>query len=174
MKVAAVGVGLGTRDLSPKINCVRVFLGEEGAAAGDTPERICQLAANIDDMTGEELGFAMEALLEEGALDVYFVPIVMKKSRPAVMLSCLCRQEDAGRMATAMFRHTRTCGIRKQLLDRYVLDRSESVCNTTDGPVRVKTCSGYGVSRSKAEYDDVAKIAKKTGKSLDEVKGEQL
>lgn len=174
MKVSAVGVGTGTRDFSPKVNCVRVFLGDDGVSADDTPAKICQLSANIDDMTGEELGFAMEMLLAAGALDVYFVPIVMKKSRPAVLLSCICRMGDADKMAAVMFRHTRTCGIRRQTMDRYVLDRSESTCDTPDGTVRIKTSRGYGVERSKAEYDDLAEIAKKTGKSLDEVKGEKL
>ena len=192
MKLIGSGTGVGTKDFSPKANIVRVFLGETtvGAGADQTnfdgghdastnfdgtgahqtkTDKICELSANIDDMTGEELGFAMERLLTAGAVDVYFVPIVMKKSRPAVKLSCLCRVEDAETMARVMFRHTKTAGIRRQDFDRYVLDRY-----TEDrGGMRVKTCSGYGVSRSKAEFDDLAEKARAEDISLADAKGEK-
>lgn len=195
MRVDSVGIGAGTKDF-PKANILRVFLGEareiSGADDGTQPEgrdfqpaadeemfcdssdgsqmdQICELSANIDDMTGEELGFAMERILEAGALDVYYTPIVMKKSRPAVKLSCLCRREKAKAMAEVIFRHTRTAGIRRQDFVRYVLQREST---ERDG-LRVKSYRGYGVERSKPEYEDLAELARSRDGSLIDMKGEK-
>ena len=162
MKIEKTGVGLGMKDF-PKANVVRVFLGEEADGGRD---RVSELSANIDDMTGEELGFAMEQLLEAGALDVWYTPILMKKSRPGVKLSLLCPAEEADRMAEVFFRYTKTAGIRRQDLDRYVLDRQ---IEEEDG-IRIKKYSGYGVDRSKAEYEDLARRARETGAPLWKVK----
>ncbi len=159
MQTEKTGIGLGTKDF-PKANILRVFLGEE--AASGSMDRVSELSANIDDMTGEELGFAMEQLLEAGALDVWYTPVLMKKSRPAVKLSVLCPVEEADRMAETMFRYTKTAGIRRQDLSRYILDRS---IEESEG-VRIKTYTGYGVKRSKAEYEDRARQARETGKTL--------
>lgn len=195
MRVDSVGIGAGTKDF-PKANILRVFLGEvreiSGADDGTQPEgrdfqpaadeeifcdssddsqmdQICELSANIDDMTGEELGFAMERILEAGALDVYYTPIIMKKSRPAVKLSCLCRREKAKTMAEVIFRHTRTAGIRRQDFVRYVLQREST---ERDG-LRVKSYRGYGVERSKPEYEDLAELARSRDGSLIDMKGEK-
>ena len=195
MRVDSVGIGAGTKDF-PKANILRVFLGEareiSGADDGTQPEgrdfqpaadeeifcdssddsqmdQICELSANIDDMTGEELGFAMERILEAGALDVYYTPIVMKKSRPAVKLSCLCRREKAKAMAEVIFRHTRTAGIRRQDFVRYVLQRE----STEQDGLRVKSYRGYGVERSKPEYEDLAELARSRDGSLIDMKGEK-
>lgn len=162
MKAMAMGVGVGTKDFAPRANILRVFLGEEEGSR----DKACELSANIDDMNGEELGFAMERLLEAGAVDVYFVPVTMKKSRPAIKLSCLCRPEDEKRMVRLLFKYTRTAGIRRQDFDRYVLDR---YTEEKDG-LRVKVLKGYGVEHRKVEYDDMAAQAIKSGASLDEVK----
>ena len=167
MQVEQTGIGLGTKDF-PKANILRVFLGEEMSAdnpskpADGLTDRVSELSANIDDMTGEELGFALEQLLDAGALDVYYVPIVMKKSRPGVKLSVLCAPEEADRLARVMFRYTKTAGIRRQEFSRYVLDRRTE----DDGGITVKTYSGYGVKRSKVEYEDLARRARETGKAL--------
>lgn len=195
MRVDSVGIGAGTKDF-PKANILRVFLGEareiSGADDETQPEgrdfqpaadeeifcdssddsqmdQICELSANIDDMTGEELGFAMERILEAGALDVYYTPIVMKKSRPAVKLSCLCRREKAKAMAEVIFRHTRTAGIRRQDFVRYVLQREST---ERDG-LRIKSYRGYGVERSKPEYEDLAELARSRDGSLIDMKGEK-
>lgn len=163
MRVEKTGIGLGTKDF-PKANILRVFLGEEGLAdsTDGTRDRVCELSANIDDMTGEELGFAMEQLLREGALDVYYTPIIMKKSRPAVKLSVLCTPAEADRMAQVIFKYTKTAGIRRADYSRYILDRSVE----TDNGIRIKTCTGYGVERSKPEYEDLARKARDNGTSL--------
>lgn len=167
MAAEGIGYGMGRKDF-PIANCVRVFLGEEAAA----PEAVTCLECGLDDMTGEELGFAMEALLEAGARDVYTIPIGMKKSRPGILLSCICLPEDADRLAAVMFRNTTTLGIRRKSMDRYVLSRQSVSAPSPYESIRLKRSSGYGVERAKYEYDDLAALARKTGKSLLEVKKE--
>ena len=122
-------------------------------------------------MTGEDIGFAMQQLFSAGARDVYTQPIGMKKSRPGVLLSVICLQEDADRLAALMMKHTTTLGIRRMDMSRYVLERGMETAQTPYGPVRIKTASGMGVNRRKAEYEDLAAIAEKNGVSLNEVRG---
>ena len=135
-------------------------------------EKSTKLECNLDDMTGEEIGFAMEQLFKAGARDVYTQPIGMKKSRPGVLLSVLCRPEDADRLAAEMMKHTTTLGIRRQELSRYVLDRRVETVDTPYGAVRIKHASGMGVERSKLEYEDLAALAEKTGKPIDAIRNE--
>lgn len=132
---------------------------------------MAELRCNLDDMTGEAIGFAMEELLSAGALDVFTSPIGMKKGRPAVLLTCLCRLEDREKMARLLFRHTTTLGVRESLCRRYTLERGQHTVDTPHGPVTVKTASGWGVSRSKPEYEDLARIAREQGISLTEAGG---
>ena len=164
MTVDAVGYGMGTKDF-PAANCVRAMLGH----TDDSRDSITELSCNLDDMTGEEIGFAMEQLLSAGALDVYTTAIGMKKNRPATMLTVLCRNEQKEEMVRLIFRHTTTLGIREAEFTRYTLQRHFETVETPYGPVRRKVVSGYGVSRSKAEYEDLAKIAREQGKGLREL-----
>jgi len=129
-------------------------------------ERVCELRCNVDDMTGEEAAFALSLLLEAGALDAWAESIVMKKGRPALLLSCLCRPEDETAMTALLLRHTTTLGVRRCELERTVLERSE----TRRGPVRVKVSEGGGVRREKAAFDDLAALARKEGLSLREAR----
>ncbi len=152
MALSAVGYGIGSR-VFPRANCVRALLG---TADGGQKELVEELSCNLDDMTGEAIGFAMEILQENGALDVYTVPIGMKKSRPAVLLSCICRPEDTDKLAGLMLRHTTSLGVRIAALRRKTLARSFASLDTPYGPVRVKTAGGV----SKPEYDDLSKLAK--------------
>ena len=135
-------------------------------------DRICEFECNIDDMTAEELAFAAERLMEEGAKDVTLSPIEMKKGRPATLLTVMCEDEEAGkeRFIGLIFKYTTTLGIREVISERYILDRTEKTLDTPYGPVRVKTVSGYGVERSKAEYEDLARIAKEQGISIAEAR----
>ena len=167
MRVQSIGYGMGSKDFEAA-NCVRALLGETAGSAGC----VVELSCNVDDMTGEQLGFAMDRLLEAGALDVYQVPIGMKKSRPGVLLRVLCRPEDRETLAAAMFRHTSTLGIREAELGRYVLDRQIETMETPWGPVRRKTAAGYGVTRSKYEYEDLARIAAQRGVGIAQVQAE--
>ena len=110
----------------------------------------------------------MERLLDAGALDTYTVPIGMKKSRPGVMLTCMCRSEQRDEMLRLLFRHTTTLGVREYTCARYTLHRSIRTEETACGPVRVKTAEGWGVRREKAEYEDLARIAREKEISLRE------
>ena len=127
---------------------------------------MCQLACNLDDMTPEALGFAQERLWEAGALDVYTTSIGMKKSRPGVLLTCLCRPEDVGNMTDLLFRHTSTLGVRRLGLTRSVLPRRFQTVSTPWGPVTVKVASD---GRYKSEYEEAAAIARRENLPLEAV-----
>lgn len=164
MKTTAIGYGMGKKDF-PAANCVRALLGET-ESAGDY---ITELNCNVDDMTGEALGFAMEALFDAGALDVYTVPIGMKKSRPGTLLCVMCRAEDKEKMVQLLFRHTTTIGIRENVYRRYTLERTVETVQTPYGDIRRKTSTGYGVTRQKYEYEDLARAARENDVSVSEV-----
>lgn len=163
IRVEKTGYGMGKKDFDTA-NCLRVLLGET-ESSGDS---IVELSCNLDDMTPEAVGFAQERLFEAGALDVFTTHIGMKKNRPGIMLTCMCRGDRRENMIRLMFMHTSTIGIREHLCDRYVLDREEFTRETTCGVVRFKRAEGWGVSRCKAEYEDVAKIAREKGISFAE------
>ena len=154
MKTKAIGYGMGKKDFE-QANCVRAFLGESEGKR----EQITKLECNLDDMTGEDIGYAIEQLFSAGAREVFTQPIGMKKNRPGVLLSVLCAAEDADRMAEEIMKHTSTLGIRRQEMSRYVLKRDVRTISTPYGDVRIKRASGMGVERSKPEFDDVAMLA---------------
>ena len=166
MRVSSIGYGMGKKDFEAA-NCVRAMLGETGHTSGPNGD-IVELTCNLDDMTGEALGFALDALLLEGALDAFVVPIQMKKSRPGQMLVCLCNQGDADRLAECMLKHTTSFGVRRAALTRYMLDRKFETAETALGPIRKKTGMGYGVEKFKFEYEDVAAAAKSSNLSINE------
>lgn len=165
MKTRAIGYGMGKKDFETA-NCVRAMIGE----AEDKTDTMLELSCNVDDMTAEEIGFATEHLFEDGAADVYTVPIGMKKSRPGTLIRVMCKEQDKEKMLGLLFRHTTTIGVREALMHRNVLERHIETVQTPYGEVRRKVSSGYGVSRSKYEYDDLSRIAKEQGMSLGEVR----
>ena len=165
--IGKIGYGMGTKDFEA-VNCVRAMLGRSDAQ----PEQIVELCCNLDDITPEDVGFAMERLFDAGALDVWTAPIGMKKNRPAVLLTCMCREETREAILETLFRHTTTLGVRANCCDRYTLTRAAHTVDTAHGPVRVKSAEGFGVKREKAEFDDLARIARETGRSLREVRAE--
>ena len=165
MRTEAIGYGMGMKDF-PAANCVRAMLGE----TEDGSETVTELSCNVDDMTAEQIGFAMERLFEAGALEVYTIPIGMKKSRPGTLIRVICREEDREAMVRSIFRHTSTIGIRETSQRRYVLDREIRTVETELGEVRQKIYRGYGVIRSKYEYDDLARIAREKDMSVEEVR----
>ena len=167
MATTAVGYGMGKKDFE-QANCVRAFLGE---SEGER-ERITKLECNLDDMTGEEIGFALEQLFKAGARDAWTQAIGMKKSRPGVLLSVICLPEDADGLAAVMMKYTSTLGIRRQDLSRYTLRRGVETVGTPYGEVRVKCASGMGVERAKPEYDDLAELAEKHGVPLETIRKE--
>ncbi len=170
-----IGYGMGKKDFD-RANCVRVIVGteEERDQVSDgffsSNDRIVELSCNIDDMTGEEIGFAADMLMQQGARDVFTIPIYMKKGRPAVLLRVICQLDDREMIVKAIFKYTSTIGIRETLCNRYILDRSMEQQETEYGTVRKKTVSGYGVSRAKYEYEDLARIARQQDISISEVK----
>ena len=161
MRVSAIGYGMGRKDF-PRANCVRVLLGQ----TEEQTDTVAELRCNVDDMTGEAIGFALEQLLAEGALDVFTTSIGMKKSRPGVMITVLCREEQKEKMVALLLRHTTTLGVREQLCRRYTLTRRIETITTPYGPVRKKLSQGYGVCREKYEYEDLAAIAAEQKLSL--------
>ena len=161
MAVQAIGYGMGKKDFE-QANCVRAFLGE---SEGEK-KTVTKLECNLDDMTGEDLAFAMERLFEAGAREVFTQAVGMKKSRPGILLSVICRTEDADRMAEILMKHTTTLGIRRQDMNRYVLHREIETVDTVYGPVRIKRAGGLGTEKAKAEYEDIAELARKNNVSL--------
>ena len=166
MAVQKIGCGMGAKDFE-RANCLRAFLGE---ADGTAREKIAKLECNLDDMTGEDIAYACERLFAVGARDVYTVPVGMKKGRPGVLLCCVCLPGDAEKIAGEMLKHTTTLGVRRQDMDRYVLERRVRETETPFGTVRVKEARGGGVRREKPEFEDLAGIARETGKPLAEIR----
>ncbi len=167
MSTEKIGYGMGKKDFE-QANCIRAILGE----SKNKCDEILELSFNADDMTGEKIGYAMEKLFEAGALDVYTIPIGMKKSRPGILMRVMCREADKENLVKIIFKHTTTIGIRENKLNRYVLKREIKETQTKYGTVKVKISSGYGVTRSKYEYDDLAKIADSSIKSIYEIEEE--
>ena len=181
MTTQAVGYGMGKKDFETA-NGVRAMLGEtfgatctgpqddtspDGAFNDDMPS-VVELACNIDDMTAEQIAYAMDKLFEGGALDVFTVPAVMKKGRPGTVIHVLCRQQDKDEIVRLIFKHTSTIGIREYTVRRYELQRSVEEIVTPCGKVRKKTSTGYGVTRAKYEHDDIARIADEQKISLED------
>ncbi len=165
MCVSKIGYGMGTKDFDTA-NCLRVMLGE----VKNEPEQVLELKCNIDDMTAEEIGYATEQLMKAGALDVFTVPIGMKKNRPGTLISCICKSSDKDAILKTFFQYTSTIGIRQNICERYVLDRTEATVKTKYGDVRIKRVDGYGVKRIKTEYEDIAKISNELGASISKVR----
>ena len=136
MDVSAVGFGAGTRENGPLPNLLRVFLGKE--SSGGQADSLIELAANIDDATGEMIGAAIDRLLAAGCADAWATPVAMKKSRPAWMLCALAAPCDAAEAERIIFSETTTFGVRRRTVSRTKLDRSFETVETEFGPIRVK------------------------------------
>lgn len=167
MAVEKIGYGVGNKEF-PAANCVRAMLGDDGQK-GDT---VVELQCNLDDMTPEDIGFAAEAILSSGALDVFTTSIGMKKNRPGVLLTVLTEKERQEEMAACIFRHTTTLGIRIAEKQRYTLNRSLVQQDTKYGPVPVKRAEGWGVVREKPEFESLRAIAEEQGISLEQIRKE--
>ena len=165
MKVRKIGYGMGKKDFDAA-NCVRIMLGDISKSSTDY---ILHLSCNVDDMTGEEIGFCMDRLFEAGARDVYTESIYMKKNRPGTMINVICTESEKDAVIKALFKHSTTIGIREEKMNRYILNRRVETVETPYGPVRCKVSSGYGVERRKYEYDDMTKIAKERDMSIQDV-----
>ncbi len=165
MKTSAIGYGMGKKDF-PAANCIRAMLGE----TEDKTDKVINLSCNVDDMTAESIAYAMEKMFEEGALEVFTIPVGMKKSRSGTLFCVLCKPEDEETIARSIFKYTSTIGIRKTITDRYVLDRKIETLDTPYGEIHRKTSSGYGVRREKYEYEDLSRLANEREISLEEAR----
>ena len=168
-RVDRIGYGFGSREM-PWPNAVRVWVGD-GRNWPDGLERdqVAQIETNLDDATPEELGFAMERLLEAGALDVAFSPLHMKKNRPGVLLRVLARPHDAARMAELVLEHTTALGARVETIERLIARRAERTVTTPWGDVRVKLKLLGEREIAAPEYEDCARLARAAGVPLADV-----
>ncbi|HEU5347683.1 MAG TPA: nickel pincer cofactor biosynthesis protein LarC [Ktedonobacterales bacterium] len=174
MHLSAVGYGFGTRKL-PWANCLRVVLGtapeqRQRTEAGFERDEVIVIEANIDNMTGEALGWLMEHLLAHGALDVSYAPLQMKKNRPATLLTVIARPEDASQLAARMLRESSTLGVRMHHAERLKTGREVREIETPLGPVRIKlkTIGGVAIAVT-PEYDDCRALADRMGLPVETV-----
>ncbi|AJE02206.1 nickel pincer cofactor biosynthesis protein LarC [Geobacter pickeringii] len=168
MTVAAVGSGAGSRDFDDLPNVVRAFLGESGA--GLDRDEVQVIETHIDDMNPELLGYVLERLLEEGALDAAFAPLQMKKNRPGVRLTVVAPPERLESLAGLILRETTAIGVRTYPVQRVKLRREIEERQTSLGPVRVKVLrDGEGLVRVAPEYEECRRIAAERGMPLAEV-----
>lgn len=169
MTLTGVGYGAGGRDL-PVPNLLRVLLGNQASPTGATTETLVMLETNIDDLNPEIYDYVMARCFEAGALDVFLLPIQMKKNRPATLLHVLCRPAEVDLLVPILFRETSTLGVRQQMVERHCLARSIQTVETPYGPVRLKIAHlGEGQTKAAPEYDDCRQLAAANGVSLRQV-----
>ena len=170
-RILKTGIGAGKREYE-RPSLLRAMIIEESGTAGSLvkEEGIVKLETNIDDSTGEQLGYVMETLFGAGARDVHYFPVFMKKNRPGYQLNVICSEGLVDRMLCIIFEQTSTIGVRILKMDRAVLQRETCSVETAMGTVRVKTVTlPDGRKRSYPEYEDVAALCRSTGKPFPEV-----
>lgn len=165
MTPAKVSYGFGTKQFE-RPNCIRAFV----ELLHDSEDTIIELSCNLDDMTPEEIGYAVEQLVLSSALDVFTTPIMMKKQRPGTMLTVLCKVDDIDSLRDLIFKHTTSLGIRYHRCDRYILNRSTGDIDWEGHTIAFKKSCGFGVVRHKYEYDSLAAIANCNDMSLLDLK----
>jgi uncharacterized protein (DUF111 family) len=170
MTVEAIGYGAGQKDFTHP-NLLRLLVGETTAkAANSTSDTIVLLETNLDDVTGEAIGFASERLRQAGALDVSTTPLAMKKNRPGVLLAVQCRPADADALAAVIFRETTALGVRRSTVERIVLPRRTVAVATAHGEVSgIVATMPDGSERFSPEYDACAKLAAERSLPLETV-----
>lgn len=162
MKLEKSGYGAGSREFPGHPNVLRLTLGEAvpGLAAKTAAEKLTVLEANLDDLNPQVFGYVMDRLLEEGALDVFALPVQMKKNRPGTLLTVLCKPEDASKLTQLLFAETTTLGVRRREESRLVLARRWESVRTQWGEVRIKIASMNGtVTNYAPEYEDCRRLA---------------
>ena len=171
MKVSAIGYGAGTTDLEGQPNVLRIMVGEvPGNVVDSHGGTIRVLEANLDDMNPQIFGYLLEKALAAGALDVFATPIQMKKSRPGMLVSILCKPEDESKFQAMLFAETTTLGVRSHLVERYALPREHVTVTTRFGEVRVKVArTGGRVLHASPEFEDCRKLAEEKNVPLQEV-----
>lgn len=153
-----VGYGMGKNDF-PMANFMRAFLGD---TKEDLPQ-ICEISCNIDDMYPEDLSITLDVIFQNGALDAFIIPIIMKKGRPGSMLTCICRPNDVDNLSKIILKNTSTIGVRIDKKDRYEMMSEIEQIDTEFGKVRIKRSKGFGIEKEKLEFEDLEKISKEKG-----------
>ena len=162
--IEKTGIGAGKREYErPSLLRAMLIRETENASAGDY---IYKLESNIDDCTGEALGYVMERLMKAGARDVHYTPVFMKKNRPAYQLNVICKEEDIEKLEGIIFRETTTIGIRRQKMERSVLKRQVKTVKTSLGEARIKVCFMENGMRAYPEYESVRELCRKNGLSF--------
>lgn len=168
MRVSKIGYGAGDKDFPVQPNVLRLFVGE--TADGAVSDQVWVVETNLDDVSGEIIGFAVTKLLEKGALDVYTTAIQMKKNRPGVTLTALCQAADVEKMEKILFRETGTLGIRRWPVSRHKMERREHAVTTPWGEIAGKLgwIAGQEPSFS-PEFEACKKVAEAHGVPLKDV-----
>ncbi len=179
MNVERVGYGAGTRDLPGAPNVLRVVIGERlappTAAGADPGPKVVEIVCEIDDMSPQLFGPAIDQLFAAGAVDVFLTPVVMKKGRAGTLLTVLAPPERRADLCTVIFRETTTLGVRYQTMAREVLDRAWVEVAVDGGVARVKVASrGGNVLNAAPEFDDCVRLAKATGRSVKSVQADVM
>ena len=175
MTIDAVGYGAGTKELEDRPNVLRIVVGQvaeatSNAADDGRTEQIVVLETDLDNVTGERLGYCQLRLFEAGALDVYLTPLLMKKQRPGSLVTVLCRPDRAEALLGILFAETGTLGVRESRVRRWVLPRKPHVVITPYGPVGGKVATlPDGKQRFSPEYDECVRVARERGVSLEDV-----
>lgn len=175
MQVERIGIGAGRRDGRTRANILRLMIGEVGAASEDEEDEVLVLEANLDDVSGQIIGHVYDALFEIGALDVYTVPVHMKKNRPGTQLTVIAPLHLRDEVETILFTETTTFGIRSYRCSRRKLARAFETVDTPAGSIRIKVGRRSGrVVTAAPEYEDCREAAAATGKPLKQIMDEAM
>lgn len=171
--IERIGIGSGVKDF-PHANILRAMILQEedgDQARNQGEDQVMVLETNVDDCSGEILGYVQEILMKNGALDAVYRPILMKKSRPAYQLQVICGRENEEKIEEIIFRETTTIGIRKYPAQRKVLERRMETMDTPYGEIRVKVCRFKEEETAYPEYEDIKRCCERTGAAFREVYG---
>jgi pyridinium-3,5-bisthiocarboxylic acid mononucleotide nickel chelatase len=169
MTIDRVGCGAGKKDFWEQPNVLRVFLGTSSPTETADSDTVTVLETNLDDLSPELVGYCFEQLFAAGALDVYAIPILMKKNRPGVLLSVIATASTATALEAVLFRETGTFGIRRHNARRSKLSRESITVSTPWGPVKAKKGGRDGLTLVTPEYEDCARVARENGVPLRDV-----
>ena len=168
-KIIKSGIGAGSVDCHSIPNILRAVLLQQDTDTGHRYEKITRLECQMDDISPEWIEYAIDSLIDRGALDVIVSPVIMKKSRPGFVLTIYCSPEDKERFISWVIRESTTLGVRVEDIDRFCLQRKIRTIKTSYGMMRVKIAEYEGVKKIKPEYEDIKAAAKKYNKTFIEV-----
>ena len=172
MATAAVGYGAGRRNLDPGPNLLRIIIGKEGDYSSHSENNFMQdqivvVESSIDNMNPELFGFLMDRLFDEGALDVAWIPVQMKKNRPGTLLQVLCRRDELNAVASCILSETTSLGVRYHEAGRFILERDQALLESSFGPILVKRIRyPQGEVRLAPEFEVCKRIALEKGLPL--------